>query len=224
MGNELTYVLIALLSAFGLLLIDFVLLYLKSLKVQSGLREENDSLKHQKEDLEKGTYAPANDQARQIIEAANKKAAEIIANVQGISEQEKQILNNSFQQMLAANLKDYRSVAGKFSQTYDSFIGGVGKDVKARLDMGLNKIIADAQLETKKTSSVVNSSLQSLYRGYETEVSEFKKRILSQIDSLGVDFIKHVSLKVLGKTLSKKEQEDMIIQSLEEAKKLGFFK
>jgi len=34
MGNELTYVLIALLSAFGLLLIVFVLLYLKSLKVQ----------------------------------------------------------------------------------------------------------------------------------------------------------------------------------------------
>ena len=40
---------------------------------------------------------------------------------------------------------------------------------------------------------------------------------------LGVDIIKQVSLKVLGKTLSKKEQEDLVIKSLEEAKKLGFF-
>lgn len=167
--------------------------------------------------------AAVNIQAKEVIEAANKKAVEIISNVQGISETEKNVLTASFQQMLAANIKEYQTVAGKFSQTYDSFVANIGKDVKARLDMGLNKVIADAQGEMKNTSLAVNSSLQNLYKGYESEVSEYKKGILASIDKLGVDIIKQVSLKVLGKTLSKKEQEDLVIKLLEEAKKLGFF-
>jgi hypothetical protein len=86
--------------------------------------------------------------------------------------------------MLAANLKDYQNVASKFSQTYDGFVAKIGQDVKARLDMGLNKILSDAQSEMKSTALTVNSSLQNLYKGYESEVSEYKKGILSQIDKL----------------------------------------
>ena len=223
MENELIYVLIALISALGLLLVVFLMLYLKSLKSLTTLRSDLDLLKKEKTDLEKGALTSVNVQAKEVIEAANKKAVEIISNVQGISETEKSVLTASFQQMLAANLKDYQAVAGKFSQTYDSFVSNIGRDVKARLDMGLNKVIADAQAEMKNTALTINSSLQNLYKGYEAEVSEYKKGILSQIDKLGVDIIKQVSLKVLGKTLSKKEQEDLVIKSLEEAKKLGFF-
>lgn len=223
METELTYVLIALISALGLLLVVFVLMYLKSLKTLNSMRSDLDLLNKEKADLEKRALAAVNIQAKEVIEAANKKAVEIISNVQGISETEKNVLTASFQQMLAANIKEYQTVAGKFSQTYDSFVANIGKDVKARLDMGLNKVIADAQGEMKNTSLAVNSSLQNLYKGYESEVSEYKKGILASIDKLGVDIIKQVSLKVLGKTLSKKEQEDLVIKLLEEAKKLGFF-
>lgn len=223
MENELIYVLIALICALGILLIVFMLLYLKSLNSLKSLKDNSDLLKKEKTDLEKGMLDPINTQARTIIDAANKKASEIIAGVQGISEEEKKILSSSFQQMLAQNLKEYQAVAGKFSQTYDSFVANIGRDVKVRLDMGLNKVITDAQGEMKNTSLLVNSSLQNLYKGYETEVMEYKKGILKQIDKLGIDIIKQVSLKVLGKTLSKKEQEDLVIKSLEEAKKLGFF-
>lgn len=223
MENELLYVLLALISALGLILVVFVFLYLRSLRDLKNLYLELDSLKKEKADLEKGALTQVSVQAKDIIDAANKKASEIIANVQGISVQEKEILTASFQQMLNNNLKDYQAVAGKFSQTYDAFIGNIGKDVKARLDMGLSKVIQDAQSEMKNTAQTVNNSLQNLYKGYEVEVSEYKKGILSQLDKLGLDIIKQVSLKVLGKTLSKKEQEDLVIKSLEEAKKLGFF-
>ena len=223
MENELLFVLIGLISVLGLLLVVFVMLYLQSLKSVSALRNDLDILKKDKIDLEKGTYEPVNTQARVIIDTANKKAAEIITSVQGLSEQEKNVLTNSFQQMLAANLRDYQSVASKFSQTYEGFVANIGQDVKMRLDAGLNKVIADAQTEMKKSTLSVNAAIQNLYKGYESEVSEYKKGILSQIDKLGVDIIKQVSLKVLGKSLSKKEQEDLVIKSLEEAKKLGFF-
>ncbi len=223
MENELLYILLALISALGLLLIVFVSLHLRNLRNLSKLALELDSLKKEKTDLEKGALTSVNVQAKDVIDAANKKAAEIIANVQGISEQEKGVLTVAFRQMLDQNLSDYKSVAGKFSQTYDAFVANIGKDVRTRLDMGLNKVLADAQTEMKNTSQAVNSSLQNLYKGYEAEVSEYKKGILTQIDKLGVDIIKQVSLKVLGKTLSKKEQEDLVIKSLEEAKKLGFF-
>ena len=223
METELTYVLIALISALGLLLVVFVFLHLRNLSNLRSLVKELDALKKEKSDLENGALTSVNVQAKDIIDAANKKASEIIMSVQGISEQEKNILTASFQQMLSANLKDYQIVAGKFSQTYETFIGNIGKDVKARLDMGLTKVVSDAENEMKNASKTVNNSLQNLYKGYEAEVSEYKKGILSQIDKLGVDIIKQVSLKVLGKSLSKKEQEDLVIKSLEEAKKLGFF-
>jgi len=223
MGNELLYVLIGLISALGFLLVVFMMLYLKSQKSVNGLRNDLDNLKKDKVDLEKGTYEPVNTQARAIIDTANRKASEIIASVQGLSEQEKNVLTNSFQQMLAANLRDYQAVASKFSQTYDGFVANIGRDVRTRLDTGLNKVIADAQAEMKQSTLSVNSAIQNLYKGYEAEVSEYKKGILSQIDKLGVDIIKQVSLKVLGKSLSKKEQEELVIKSLEEAKKLGFF-
>jgi hypothetical protein len=108
---------------------------------------------------------------RLILRTANKKASEIIASVQGLSEQEKNVLTSSFQQMLQANLRDYQSVASKFSQTYEGFVTNIGRDVKARLDMGLNKVIADAQSEMKRSTLSVNAAIQNLYKGYEVEVS-----------------------------------------------------
>lgn len=223
MEIQLVYVLMALISALGIILVVFVTLHIKNLKNINDLRLQIDALNKEKEALSQNKLQPVNNQAQMIIDAANKKAAEIINNVQGISSQEKVLLQNSFQQMMNDNLKDYKSEAGKFSQAYDSFIANVSKDVKARLDMGLQKIIADTQTEMKSTVNTVNSTLSNLYKGFDVEVAEYKKSILKQIDRLGVDVIKQVSLKVLGKTLNKKEQEDLVIKSLDEAKKLGFF-
>jgi len=223
METELSYVLLVLIAALGLLLVVFVMLYLKTLKTISILKDEIEVLKKDKTEIEKGVYEPVNSQAKAVIDAANKKASEIIASVQGISEQQKSMLYASFQQVLNSNLKEYQAVAGKFSQTYENFVSNIGRDVKARLDMGLNKIVSDAQTEMKRVGATYNSSLQNLYNGYEAEVSNYKKEILSQIEKLGVDIIKQVSLKVLGRTMTKKEQEELVIKSLEEAKKLGFF-
>lgn len=223
MGNELVYVLIALIAALGFLLVVFVVLYMKSQKLLSTLGSDIEALKKEKLDLESNKLSPVNDEARGIIAAANQKASEIIAGVQGITQEEKNILNDSFRKMLSQNLKEYQLVAANFTQTYDGFIANIGKDVKARLDMGLNKVIADTQAELKNVGVMVNSSLQNLYKGYETEVAEYKKGILKQMDKLGVDIIKQVSMKTLGKTLSRKDQEDLVLRSLEEAKKLGFF-
>lgn len=223
MGNELTYVLLALISALGFLLVVFIFLYLKSQKSSAELRKNLDLLSKEKTDLENAKLSPVNDQARVIIDAANQKAKEIIASVQGLSEQEKSVLNASFQKMLAENLEEYKKAATAFTKTYDGFVGNIGRDVKARLDMGLSKILSDAQAEMQNTGLKVSSSMENLYKGYESEVAEYKKGILKQMDKLGVDIIKQVSLKTLGKTLSKKEQEDLVVKSLEEAKKLGFF-
>lgn len=223
MGNELTYVLLALISALGFLLVVFIFLYLKSQRSLAEIQKNLDLLKKEKADLENAKLSPVNDQARLIIDAANQKAKEIIASVQGLSEQEKGILNASFQKMLAENLQEYKKAAAGFTQTYDGFVANIGRDVKARLDMGLNKVLSDAQAEMKNTGLKVSSSMENLYKGYEAEVAEYKKGILKQMDKLGVDIIKQVSLKTLGKTLSKKEQEDLVVKSLEEAKKLGFF-
>jgi len=223
MDIQLIYVLIALISALGLLLVTFVFLHLKSLKEIKSLRNDLDNLKKVKDELQNKTFEPVNNQARVIIDQANNKATEIIQSVQGLSESEKQFLNKNFQDMLRANLKDYQLAAGKFTQVYDSFVSSIGSDVKARLDMGLAKVIQDTQVEMKNVILNVNNTFSNLYRGFDTEVAEYKKGILKQIDKLGVDIIKQVSIKVLGKTLSKKEQEDLVIKSLEEAKKLGFF-
>ncbi len=223
MENELIYVLIALIAALGFLLVVFVYLFIKSQRFVTKLGKEIELVRKEKLDLETTKFSSVNEQARTIINAANQKASGIIASVEGITQDEKNILNASFQKMLSENLKQYQLVAASFTQTYDGFIANIGRDVKARLDMGLNKVIADTQAEMKKAGLMVNSSLQNLYKGYEAEVSEYKKGILKQMDKLGVDIIKQVSLKTLGKTLSKKEQEDLVIRSLEEAKKLGFF-
>ncbi len=223
MGSELNYVLLALISALGLLLVVFIFLYLKSQRVVSDLQKSIEAVKKEKVDLENDKLTPVDNQARQIIDAANKKAAEIIASVSGISEQEKVAINTAFQKMLAGNLEEYKKAASGFTQVYNGFVTNIGRDVKARLDMGLNKIVADTQSELKNAGQKVGNAIENLYKGYEAEVAEYKKGILKQMDKLGVDIIKQVSLKTLGKTLSKKEQEDLVMKSLEEAKKLGFF-
>src|SRR3972149_1603108 len=131
MDIQLIYVLIALISALGLLLVTFVFLHLKSLKEIKSLRNDLDNLKKVKDELQNKTFEPVNNQARVIIDQANNKATEIIQSVQGLSESEKQFLNKNFQDMLRANLKDYQLAAGKFTQVYDSFVSSIGSDVKA---------------------------------------------------------------------------------------------
>ncbi len=223
MESQLTYILIGLCSALGALFTAFALLHLKDLKEINNLKKDLETLRKEKEELEKNTLSSVSLTAKEIVEAANKKAAGIISMASQISEEEKRAFSEAFIQMQNTMLRDYQQTAGKFSRSYDEFILNVGKDIKARLEMGLDKASSDARSQITKTGSEITEALKNLYKGYENEVSEYKKQVLSQIEELGADMIKQVALKVLGKALSKKEQEDLVIKSLEEAKKLGFF-
>ena len=67
----------------------------------------------------------------------------------------------------------------------------------------------------KKTGFEWEAALSVLPR---VELADYKKEMFAEVDKLVLGVVKELSHKILGKTLTNKEQEDLIIDALKEAK------
>jgi polyhydroxyalkanoate synthesis regulator phasin len=206
-------------AALGSILVAVFTMYLRLVKRYLSLKDENDRQKKEVKEAEEQQLTKASEEAKQIIAGAYAKAQELVKVSSVFNDAEKAKLQTALTALVNEEIKEYRKVLDEAGKVSISAVERLSRDVKDQITPELGNIKETIEKQIKNASEETKVAISSAYAIVEKEVDDYKKKMLTEIDKLTLSVVKELSQKVLGKTISTKEQEDMVISALEEAKK-----
>ncbi len=166
----------------------------------------------------------------ELIESANKKAEEIILHASEIKQESTNFLQESVELMLADQKKILEEASTALSKQFEAQLKqvndnniqllrniykGIETDVKS--DYSEYKDVIKKQ--TFEAESVAKEKIKQEYEKLEIEIKEYREKMLTKVNDDIYKILINISKAVLGKSLDTKEHEDLIIDSLNRAKK-----
>lgn len=217
------YLFISLILTLGLLAINLVFVY--------ALYQRNRYLNQR----QKTVYAhlqnlleSANDQAEEIVSQAVKKAGKTLSDSVFLRQDLSSQLHHSFRQALQQRLDQLKSESAEFETEYTQALEHVTKDsLQSIASTTKDELAQFRQTLTKEiidTHNELRQKVDTEYAAAKQEIEEYKKTELQNAHQQINQIIAKASKEVLGKSLTLEDQEQLIFDALERAKKDGVFK
>jgi len=233
-------------SVFDLVIVIFVVFYILGVrnkekeidkrenKVENDYREVvGNGMAREKQILDNAV-----NQSNQIMQIATHQANQILAGTQYISQTTKATLDNALERMVV----DVSNVGSTSKMSLDQALQKIVIDVhKEAFDVG-NAYTVSYQASLKQITTLslsgfqnVTSELelalqqqirdfrQTLLANLEKEVESYKTSKMHRIDQASNGIVQKVAQEILNKTLSLEDHQNLVIKSLERAKKDGLF-
>lgn len=155
-------------------------------------------------------------QERTILTDATSEADKIIAGAQYLSNSSKQDVGNAIKTLVAEIQKEGQIIAQAFSQEYSSSL----KKLSGESLNDFQTIMSLLQTDLKKQIQDFHSTLLPQV---EKELEIYKQTRMQEIDKTTAEIIQKASQEIFNKSISLTDHQNMIVQSLEKAKKEGVF-
>jgi hypothetical protein len=196
-----------------LAILIFVIYYFRKL----GVKEKELEQKENKIDTQ---YHQVVDDAltkeRKILAYATSESDEIIAQAKHVNQGVKDEVNQALQMMVVDIQKQAHDAALTFTNNYQSSLTQLSQQSLGQFQ----KISQDLQLDLKNQ---IKQFHESLLPNLEKELSEYKKTRLQQIDTTVSQIIQKASQEIINKSISLDDHKELVLKSLEIAKKEGVF-
>ena len=203
-------------------------------KVDSDYREVVDNgMAREKQILDNAV-----NQSNQIMQIATHQANQILAGTQYISQTTKATLDTAMQRMVV----DVSTVSSNSKMTLDQALQKIVIDVHAEAFNAGNAFTASYQASLKQITTLslsgfqnVTSELelllqqqirdfrQNLLVNLEKEIETYKTAKMHRIEQASNGIVQKVAQEILNKSLSLEDHQNLVIKSLERAKKDGLF-
>ena len=222
MGNvdsNLLYLVSFFSAALGLLLVSVFIMYLRLVKRYLALKGESDRLTLASKEKGEQDITHAREEAKKIVEGAYKKAEELISTSQVFNDQERVKIQTLLTSVANEEVKEYKKILNEAGKVSIDSVQKLSDDIKNEVSPELGEIRQAIETQIKNASEETKAAISSAYAIVEKETDDYKKKMFSEIDKLAFSVVKELSRKVLGKAISSKEQEEMLISALEEAKR-----
>lgn len=203
----------------SLALIALVFYYGKTIhKIHSYRREEE----HLKLQMHK--------KADELLEEARQKANNIIREAEFVKDKEKLAFNESLNASSINQIKDFEKVSQDFLKTYRNeldliksqtiqVIKNISKDIEKHTLFEIKDFKEILKKETFASQKIVEQKIEKDYNEAKGAIEAYRAEKLKIIDNDIYKILQKVSMLVLGKTLSPQDHENLIIESLNQAKK-----
>ncbi|MFH0898106.1 MAG: hypothetical protein V1855_00845 [bacterium] len=187
---------------------------------------------------EKQILDSAMTQANQILETTTQQASQIIAGAQYTSQNSKTILDQAIKNMvlelqnissstkLTTDQTLQKIIADTHKETLDtshSFLNNYSYTLKEVTKTSVNDlqiVVKNLEVDLQKQISEFN---QTLLPKLEKDVDDYKQLRLKQAEQIINRIIQKASTEIFGKMISFSDHQDIMIKSLEKAKKEGIF-
>lgn len=225
--NILLYILLALILGLSLLVLYLVYKLQKDNKI---LNQPQENYGNSLELIES-----AQKQANAIVEKAVDSAKHILFETEYV----KQDITREMQDSLAKVAEEsVKLVQGRSAESEKEF-RTVVDEIKAEFAKAAEAKLANIEQvtlsetndfkeilrqETIKSQTIIGKKIGEDYDAIQEELVEYKKQKLSDIDKNINSITKQVVEQVLGQSITLPIQQDLVIASLENAKKVGLFK
>lgn len=183
--------------------------------------------------------------ASKVVEDAHKKALGIIYDAELKSKNmllHTEYLRNSISDDFSQSLKKteekavlaltessegfYEDYKKSFEKEKEEYMGKLEDTFKALVSISIKQVDEFSKKLTKDTLNsevFIGAKIQEQIDQAEKDISEYKQRKLSQLDSSIAHVIEKVASQVIGKTLSLSEHERLVLEAFEQAKKENMF-
>jgi flagellar biosynthesis/type III secretory pathway protein FliH len=167
---------------------------------------------------------------QEIIQSANKKAEEIILQATELKEDTGSNFQNSVNMLLEEQeklLKDASSaLSKKFQEQAEEvnhnnveMLSNIYKDIEKNAEESYSEYKELIKKQTFEAERIAQEKIRGEYSKLEQEVKEYREKMMQKVNDDIFKILLNVSKTVIGKSLSFKDQQDLIINSLAQAKK-----
>ena len=153
---------------------------------------------------------------RVILTDATSEADQIIKGANYLSDSSKQEVSNAIKILVSEIQKEGKLISLAFSSEYTASLKNLSQDSLK----DFQTILVSLQLNLKKQ---IEDFHITLLPQVEKELDTYKKTRMEEIDKGVISIIQKASQDIFTKSISTKDHQDLIIQSLEKAKKEGIF-
>jgi vacuolar-type H+-ATPase subunit H len=153
---------------------------------------------------------------RKILEDATAEADQIITGARHISLSVRDEVNSAMQVMVAGIQKDAFSAAKNFAVGYQKSLQDLAGQSMNDFKNIVKALEEDLQKQVKEFHEV-------LLPGLEKELEDYKQARLARLDKTVEMIVNKASLEIVNKSFSAEDHKNLVIESLEKAKKEGTF-
>lgn len=169
---------------------------------------------------------------QEIISSANKKAAEIIAQANQVNKDSMTSFNTSMSTMIEnhkrslnvnseAISKEHQKEIRELNQKIVTLLSNIYKDIETSAKTDLENYKAVIKQQTFEAEKQVQDKMKAEYDKLEKEIEARKQERLQQVEANIYKVINTISKDIIGKSLDLSTHEDLIVKSLDKAKKQG---
>ena len=169
---------------------------------------------------------------QEIISVANKKASEIIAQAMQVNQDTVKTFENTVSTMLQNQKSNIEQKSEEISKKHEIEINelnnkiillltSVYKEIDSSTKAGLENYKNVIKQQTFEAEKLAQERMKTEYEKLEKEIAEKKQQRLQQLEENIYKILNNISKEIIGKTLDLTSHEDLIIKSIDKAKKEG---
>jgi|WetSurMetagenome_2_1015567.scaffolds.fasta_scaffold02157_3 F0F1-type ATP synthase membrane subunit b/b' len=153
---------------------------------------------------------------RKILEDAVNEAKQIIADAQYVSQNSKETIDKALLEMAANVQKEAGNIGMQSIVDYKNYLGNLSSTSLGNFQNIAKEFGTNLEKQVKEFR-------ETLLPNLEKEIEDYKREHLKKIDKAVEDIVQKVAQKALNKSIPSEDHNNLIIASLEKAKKEGIF-
>lgn len=216
------------------LLLAFMLVgsvFLKRMRISSGDLEQQKREQYEKAEA---LIGQARQESLRIIEEGNKKASEILQKTEAIKQETEKHFADVLEEVSKKETERIVQISGELIAAYRQMLEGTKQQYTAAAAATAQEMAGDAQKslgafqeflkdQTSRYQGALKQQVQEGFLNAQKEINDYRRDSLRKVEEAIYRILSTVSKAVFGKALSMEEHQELVIRSLDEAKKQGFF-
>lgn len=157
-------------------------------------------------------------QSQGILKDSEQKAEELVTNTEFLSASVQKELDEKIQATTQKELKAYGAVLEAFSKDVKKTFDSISSTLTAQTGKELETFRQTIQTQTKQIETGFLEEVAKNRQAAEQEGAAYKQELIKKIDQKAPEIIKKVLEEVAPKMITNKDHEELVLQSLSEAK------
>jgi hypothetical protein len=222
-ATTIFFVIIGILIVLEVIALYMIYSYFKLLRsydsVMKKQREMEASVRERSEKL----LEAAQDQAQAIVLQANSKAQGIITAAGSFNQDTQAKIDSVLAKFLTEEMAVFKQMFDNVREQTAQGIDQMHKAVETQAVEQLSTSSKQFALAMSEAQKKAQERLERAYQQAEADINTYKQKRLEQLAQLTAQFLQAVSQRLLKKTLTAQQQQTLVMEALDEAKRENLF-
>ena len=221
---NLINILILVSISFGILLVGIIITYFWLIKKYLSLEHTKAQAQTEMGIQSQKLLSDAQVSANQIVKDATSKAEAIVKGAQNIDVSQQQMIVKALEAQSQKYIALYQTSLKAIEQQALSAVQGAPEEIKKGIQAQINLVGQNLSKELVGTQNQFRIAMDTAYKNMQIDLESYKKAKINKVDENVLEAIESIAQEVIARSIPVEDHEQLILKSLDQAKKEGLFK